>query len=131
MRLLLDTHIAIWALVRPARLGEAGRALLANPDNDVFVSVVSVWEIAIKHVLGARGGSLPFSGTQAIELFSKAGFPLLDVRAEHAAMTEALPRLHTDPFDRLLVAQALAEPMRLVTADATVAGYSDTVIRVP
>jgi PIN domain nuclease of toxin-antitoxin system len=131
MRLLLDTHVAIWALIRPARLGETGRTLVADPGNEVFVSVVSVWEIAIKHVLGARGGALPFSGARAIELFAQAGYRMLEVRAEHAVTTETLPRLHGNPFDRLLVAQALAEPMRLVTADAMVARYSDMIIKVP
>lgn len=127
MRLLLDTHVAIWALVSPEVMPEAIRDLIADPSNDVHVSAASVWEIAIKHST-ARRGAPPFSGAQAIEYFAQAGYTLLSVSPEHAAGVEALPPLHEDPFDRLLIAQALAEPLRLVSHDAMVAAYGSAII---
>lgn len=127
MKLLLDTHTAIWALVAPERLGEQVRAEITKPGASVFVSAVSIWEIAIKRAL-KKAGSPPFSGSEALGHFRRSGFLLLDVTPDHAAGVDALPGLHRDPFDRLLVSQALAEPLRLVTRDAKLAAYSDTVI---
>lgn len=128
MKLLLDTHVAIWAMTDPARIRPGIVEILQHPEAVVFVSTVSIWEIAIKSALSKRGGAPPFSGKQALHHFSEAGFELLDIKPEHAAAVEDLPPIHADPFDRLLVAQALTEPMRLVTADRTVARYSDIVI---
>lgn len=128
MRLLLDTHVGLWAIVDSPRLTAAARKLILAPTNQIHVSAASIWEIAIKHGLGKRG--MPISGTEAIGWFSKAGYTLLPVSAEHAALVETLPAYHADPFDRLLVAQALAEPMRLMTHDTLVAKYSDTTITV-
>jgi PIN domain nuclease of toxin-antitoxin system len=129
VKLLLDTQIAIWALIDRRRVGEAARDLIQDEGNQVFVSAVSVWEIAIKYAVHKRRGAPPFSGAEALRYFRRAGYEFLSVTPEHAMATEALPLLHTDPFDRLLVAQALREPMRLVTADAILARYSDTIIR--
>lgn len=129
MRLLLDTHVAIWSLTDPALLSPAVRELLCDPNNDVFVSTCSIWEIAIKHPLGKRVGAPPFGARAAISNFRETGYDFLPVSPEHAALVETLPMHHADPFDRLLVAQALVEPMRLVTSDPTVALYSDTIIR--
>jgi PIN domain nuclease of toxin-antitoxin system len=129
MRLLLDTQIAIWALVNPERIGASARGLIADERNEAFVSIVSVWEIAIKFALGKRRGAPPFSGAAALMHFRAAGYALLNIAPEHAAAIEALPPLHADPFDRLLIAQALHEPMRLITADAALAAYSDTIIK--
>lgn len=129
MRLLLDTHVAIWALTADRRLTQRARALIASPENDVVVSAASIWEIAIKFALG-KSGRPPFSGTDAIGYFREAGFTFLDIRPDHAAAAGELPALHADPFDRLLVAQALHEPMRLVTQDPRVAAYSDTIITI-
>ncbi len=128
MRLLLDTHIAIWALTADRRLGKDASARIADPDNRVFVSAVTIWEIAIKHAHGR--GAVPFSGEAALGYFSEAGYEWLAIRPEHAAATEALPMLHSDPFDRLLVAQALTEPLRLMTHDQVLAPYSDTILLV-
>lgn len=128
MRLLLDTHIAVWGVTDRARIGRDALELIEAPDADVYVSAVSIWEIAIKQALNPRRGAMPFSGREAIRHFTDAGLELLDVTAEHAAAVAALPPIHADPFDRLLIAQAFTEPMRLVTADRTVARYSDTVI---
>jgi PIN domain nuclease of toxin-antitoxin system len=131
MRLLLDTHVALWAIAQPASLSAGARALLTDRGNLVSVSVVSIWEIAVKHALGGRRvGRMPVSAGRALELFEAAGFELLAISAQHAVAVEALPPLHADPFDRMLVAQALAEPMRLITADAQVAAYDTSIISV-
>lgn len=130
MRLLLDTHVAIWAMTDRPRIKPHGLAMIADTANTVFVSTASIWEIAIKHPLGKRQGAPPFSATEAIGHFANAGFTMLDITSAHAAAVEALALLHRDPFDRLLVAQALTEPMRLLTADARVARYGDIAILV-
>jgi PIN domain nuclease of toxin-antitoxin system len=128
MRLLPGMHIALWALADDARLGKDGRALIADEDNTIYVPTASIWEIAIKRALGRS--AIPFGADAATDYFSQAGYLTLDVRPTHAAAVETLPKLHNDPFDRMLVAQALTEPMRLVTHDAMIAKYSTTVIHV-
>lgn len=128
MNLLLDTHIALWAIADSPRLPPRARELILAPGNGVWVSAVSVWEIAIKHSLGR--GDMPISGPQALAYFEQSGFQMLAVSAEHAATVGELPTHHADPFDRMLAAQALAEPLRLLTHDATLARYSDTIILV-
>lgn len=127
MRLLLDTHVAIWAVNKPARLPRPNQALILDADNEVFASVVAIWEIAIKRLSG-KDDAPPLSAQAAMMEFATAGFALLGVKASHAIALETLPLLHRDPFDRILVAQALAESMRLVTHDARLSGYSDTII---
>ena len=96
-----------------------------------MVSAVTIWEIWIKHALarGRRNGR-PISGHSAPRYFRDAGFALLDITAAQIAFVETLAPRHADPFDRLLVAQSLAVPLRLVTHDALVAGYSDSIILV-
>lgn len=126
MNLLLDTHVALWAIADDPRLSAQGRQLILDPQNQVVVSAATVWEIAIKHGLGK--GDMPLSGDEALGYFNQAGYQLLPITAQHAAAVEALPPIHRDPFDRLLAAQALIEPLRLVTHDATLASYSDTSI---
>lgn len=128
MNLLLDTHVALWAITDNPNLSSRARELLLAQRNTVWVSAVSVWEVAIKHGLGR--GDMPVSGQNALSYFRQAGYHLLAIEPEHAAAVEELPGHHQDPFDRLLVAQALVEPMRLLTHDAMVARYSDTVILV-
>jgi PIN domain nuclease of toxin-antitoxin system len=131
MRLLLDTHIALWAVTDDARLSPRARDLIGNPENDVFVSTASVWEIAIKHAL-ARGGpnDMPVSGAEALRYFQAAGYEMVGIAAANAAAVETLPTLHADPFDRLLIAQALTVPFRLLTHDPRVAGYNPSIIMV-
>jgi PIN domain nuclease of toxin-antitoxin system len=131
VRLLLDTHIALWAIVDSPKLPAPARTLIADGDNDIFVSAASVWEIAIKHAL-ARGSrnDIAVSGTSALAHFKTAGYELLSITAAHAAHLDRLPRRHADPFDRLLVAQALLEPLILLTRDPHVAGYDASIILV-
>jgi PIN domain nuclease of toxin-antitoxin system len=131
VRLLLDTHIALWAVVDDRRLPADARALIADPANDVFVSAASLWEIAIKFAL-ARGApnDMPIPAQTALVHFRAAGYQLLDIAPAHVVAVEGLPMRHADPFDRILVAQALTVPLRLLTHDRRVAQYSDTVIAV-
>lgn len=128
MRLLLDTHIALWAIIDSPRLNAQARSLILDSANSIHISTASVWEIAIKHMLGQ--GGMPISGTQAAVYFQAAGYTELAVVNAHIVMLETLPPHHKDPFDRLLVAQALAEPLRLLTHDTTVSRYSDSIILV-
>ena len=128
MNLLLDTHIALWAITDSPHLSDIAREYIADPANTVWVSAASIWEIAIKHSL-ARG-DMPVSGEEALRYFTAAGYRFLAIEPAHAAAVETLARHHQDPFDRLLVAQALVEPLRLMTHDATVAQYHDSIIRV-
>ena len=128
MNLLLDTHVALWAITDSPRLPEKVRQLIASPRNTIWVSAASVWEIGIKHSLGR--GDMPVSAADALRYFQEAGYRLLPIEAEHAAAVEQLPQHHADPFDRILVAQAMVEPMRLMTHDKTVAFYSELIITI-
>ncbi|MDP1698946.1 MAG: type II toxin-antitoxin system VapC family toxin [Xanthomonadaceae bacterium] len=128
MNLLLDTHVALWAITDSPKLLQKARDLIASPKTIVWVSAANVWEIAIKHSLGR--GNMPVSGHDAMRYFQESGYRFLPVEAEHAVAVETLPAHHQDPFDRILVAQALVEPMRLLTHDPLVARYSDTIIMV-
>lgn len=128
MNLLLDTHVALWAITDHPSLSTPARELILSPRATVWISVASIWEISIKHSLGR--GDMPISGDAAIQYFRAAGYQFLSIEPEHAAAIESLPKHHQDPFDQLLVAQALIEPMRLLTHDNTVARYNDTIVLV-
>lgn len=128
MRLLLDTHVALWAVTADPKLSETAIALISDPENDVFVSVAAVQEIAIKHAV--RRSAMPVSAAVALSDFLAAGFQVLDIRAAHVLALEALPALHHDPFDRIMVAQAISTPLRLLTRDMKVAAYNNTVVLV-
>lgn len=125
MRLLLDTHVALWAVAQRERFSERAVEAIEEPGNRIFVSAVTLWEVGIKHSL-RRGAAddMPISAMEAKGYFELAGYEILAVAADHAAAVDGLPRLHGDPFDRLLVAQALHEPLRLITHDKRVAAYS-------
>jgi PIN domain nuclease of toxin-antitoxin system len=127
VRVLLDTHIALWAVVGSRRLAPEAKAAILGAD-EVWVSAASVWEIAIKHGLGR--GDMPISSAMAWQAFVDAGYGLLAVRPEHALAVERLAPIHNDPFDRMLVAQAFVEPLTLITRDALVASYSDSIMKV-
>lgn len=128
MNLLLDTHVALWALVDSPRLSARARELILAPQAAIWISAATIWEIAIKHGLGR--GEMPISGERAVGHFHAAGYRFLPVEPEHAAAVESLPPHHGDPFDRLLVAQAQIEPMRLLSHDATLVLYGDVVVPV-
>ena len=128
MNLLLDTHVALWAITDSPKLSLKARELIASPRTTVWISVASVWEIAIKHALGR--GDMPVSGQEAGRYFRESGYRFLPIETEHAFAVQDLAVHHHDSFDRLLVAQALVEPMRLMTHDPVVARYSDTIIKI-
>ena len=124
MRLLLDTHILLWTLLTPGRLPSAARDALADDANDTVVSAASVWEIAIKHALGRL--NVPVDRLD--ELIAELGCTLLPITLPHAIAAGALPRLHNDPFDRMLIAQARHEALTLVTADVTLRRYDVAIL---
>lgn len=126
MRLLLDTHIAVWAALDPDALTEAERRWMATPGTSLVLSAVSVWELRLKwhslHISGARKGPVPPS---AVVAFGMAmNWELLPLTAHHAAATLAQPLMHKDPFDELLLVQAQEEGMRSLTRDGKLAGHS-------
>lgn len=128
MNLLLDTHVALWAITDSPKLPHKARELIQSPKTTVWVSAASVWEIAIKHALGR--GDMPVSSQDAVRYFRESGYQFLAIEAEHTVAVEELAQHHQDPFDQILVAQALVEPMRLMTHDPLVALYSDTIIKI-
>lgn len=123
MKILLDTHILLWWMAGDRRLPRPARFAIEDPANRVFVSIASLWETAIKFSL-KRVVADPEALRDAAE---RDGFSLLAIEARHCSAVTRLPLHHSDPFDRMLVAQALVEPMRLLTHDAQLARYSDTV----
>ncbi|WP_404360177.1 type II toxin-antitoxin system VapC family toxin [Methylotuvimicrobium sp. KM1] len=110
-----------------SKLSQNARDLIALPKATVWVSAANVWEIAIKHSLGR--GDMPVSSRDAMRYFQESGYRFLAVEAEHTIAVEELHLHHQDPFDRILIAQALGEPMRLMTHDTLVALYNDTIIK--
>lgn len=128
MNLLLDTHVALWAITDSPKLPKKAREMIESPRTSVWISAATIWEIAIKHGLGR--GDMPVSGQDALRYFRESGYRFLPIEPEHAAAIDDLATHHADPFDRILVAQALVEPMRLMTRDPIVASYSDTVIEI-
>ncbi|MFN0024640.1 MAG: type II toxin-antitoxin system VapC family toxin [Parvularculaceae bacterium] len=131
MRLLLDTHIALWSVTADPKLPAAARSLIADFSNTVSVSVASLWEIAIKHATKRRGAqAMPLNARLAASYFTGSGFQILTASAAHIFAIEDLELLHADPFDRLILAQASAEGMTLLTSDAVLAKYPGDVRKV-
>lgn len=122
MRLLLDTHVFLWAVAGSVSLKAPVRRTMRDAEA-VFVSAASIWEVAIK----ARLGKIKADPDALVAAIAESGFVELPVRAVHAATVARLPSFHDDPFDRLLIAQAMAEPLRFLTVDATLRRYSDLV----
>lgn len=131
MNLLLDTHIAIWALNDDPQLSEKARKLILDPDNAVYYSTVSAWEILLKHA--RRPDSIPFDEKDFIEACSEAGFFPLGLADKHVLAVSTLKRPadakeHSDPFDRLLLAQAKVENLTFLTHDELIAEYDEKCI---
>lgn len=122
MRLLLDTRILLWLMSGNPRLSLSARSVILDA-SEVYVSSVSLWEIAIKH----RLGKIEENPQIVLDALEATGLRELQTTNRHAVATSHLPLIHRDPFDRLLVAQAVTEAMRLLTADARLAGYSELV----
>ncbi|MEO7010031.1 MAG: type II toxin-antitoxin system VapC family toxin [Caldimonas sp.] len=125
MKLLLDTHVLLWALGDVKRLSLNVRRQIEDPDNDVLFSAVSIWEIAIKSSQGRSDFSID---PRVIDREARvAGFAELPISAGHALAVQGLPSHHRDPFDRLLIAQALTEPAWLYTSDKLLVRYEGPV----
>ena len=125
MRLLLDTHLLLWAAANSKRLPGEARALLEDSGNDAYYSAASIWEIAIKSSLRRTDFRIDIDALLAV--LPKMGLTELPVGAAHAASVAKLPPIHRDPFDRLLIAQSIAEPLTLLTNDALLTRYWDGV----
>jgi PIN domain nuclease of toxin-antitoxin system len=118
---LLDTHLVLWAAFEPARLSAKAIKILGSRDNELAFSVATLWEVAIKTSLARP--DFQVDPTQLRSALLAEGFVELAIRADHVSRVAKLPWLHRDPFDRLLVAQAAADKLTLLTSDATLAGY--------
>ena len=127
MRILLDTHVFLWAVTDDARLSAAHRELYVDEGNDLYLSVASIWEMVIKAGLGKL--PLPSPAAEYLQRqMEKNRLGLLGIQARHLARLEKLAPVHRDPFDRMLVAQALAEGMPMMTVDAAVRRYGVEVV---
>ena len=121
MKLLLDTHLLLWAAGQPERLSAATRALLEDPQNELLFSSASLWEVSIKRGLGRDDFRVDPRLLRRGLLDN--GYSELPITSEHAVSIDGLPPIHKDPFDRMLVAQAMVEGITLLTADPLVAQY--------
>jgi PIN domain nuclease of toxin-antitoxin system len=122
LKILLDTQCWLWMLAEPERLRESARGLLASPDNEIFVSAASSWEIAIKYSIGR----LPLPAEPAVLVprwLADSRVSSLPIEHEHALQVSRLPHHHRDPFDRILIAQAQIERLPILTTDRQLASY--------
>lgn len=121
MNLLLDTHLLLWAAFRPGRLSRDAAVMIADPANSLWFSAASIWEVAIKRALD-RPDFRVDPGVLRAGLLAN-GYAELPIAGRHCLGLSGMPALHADPFDRILIAQALAEGMMLLTADSRVSAY--------
>ncbi len=128
MKLLLDTRVLLWAAGQPDRLPAPVREMLEDPQNELVFSVVSLWEIVIKRGLGRK--DFQVDARMLRRGLLENGYRELEIKGEHAVAVDGLPPIHKDPFDRLLVAQSMAEGILLLTADPAVAQYPGPVRKV-
>ena len=126
MKLLLDTHVLLWWVQDNLRLGPKARGLIADRRNDIAISIASPWEMSVKH----RIGKLAESGAITMDWLEQNAFTVVPLRASHLKVLETLPLHHRDPFDHLILAQAIAEGMTIVTDDALIARYNVSCIGV-
>ena len=122
MQVLLDTHLFIWWLKNDSQLSKQARTTITNADI-VYVSSVSIWEATIKIQLGKLDANIK----ELVEAIETEGFTELPLLSKQAAIVTELPLIHRDPFDRMLVAQAISEPLRLLTSDEILKNYSELV----
>jgi PIN domain nuclease of toxin-antitoxin system len=127
MRILVDSHVFVWAKCAPENLRDEARAALIDSANDVFVSVASAWELWIKHARKPMRELAPLLDSGASGFLGAAresGIEVLDITLEHVSAAAALPPVHRDPFDRVLVGQALTDRMTLMTSDPVLKRYA-------
>jgi PIN domain nuclease of toxin-antitoxin system len=122
MRLLLDTHVYIWCVADNRKLSQRARTLILEA-TEVYISSVSIWEASIK----VNRGKLDANINDLVKVISKSGFLELPLTVKHVIEVNKLPHLHRDPFDRVLVAQAISEPLKFLTADTKLKEYSELV----
>ncbi len=127
MRALLDTHAFLWSNADPEKLSDTARRFIEDPANDVFLSAVTAWEIAIKYAKGRLDLPEPVESFVASRV-TTLGLRPLPIEISHALHVSALPSLHDDPFDRLLVAQAQLEKLPILTSDSNVSRYDVEII---
>ena len=125
MRYLLDTHVLLWWIRDDPKLRADTRRTVTDPDHDIVVSAASIWEAAIKRAVG----KLRFETAVLLDTLRRGGLRVLPITAEHALAAGDLPRHHDDPFDRMLVAQAMAEGLTLITRDARLRAYQVATIQ--
>jgi len=131
MNILADTHILLWALTDDKQLSKAARKYLSDPDNSIYYSAISVWEVEIKHKL--RPDVVMISGKEFASYCKQAGFYSISFTENHAALCESLSYsdnapVHKDPFDKALLAQAKADSLKLMTHDKKVCEYTESCI---
>lgn len=128
MRLLIDTHLLLWAAQKSSRLSLAARRLLGDPDNELLFSVASLWEFGIKYAKAPDEFNI--TPSEFRESLLENGYVELDIAGRHALAISNLPRLHGDPFDRMLIAQSAVEGITLLTSDEKVAQYPGSIRKV-
>ena len=128
MRLLLDTHILMWAASGSDLLSARAREMLKSPNTERLFSTVNLWEVAIKSNLGRADFNIDVSNLRGLALHN--GYQELPITIDHIVFLASLPRNHKDPFDRMLIAQAKSENLTLMTSDKTVASYGSNIVRV-
>lgn len=128
MKLLLDTHLLLWAAGEPSRLSKEARSLISDPDNELLFSAASLWEVSIKCGLGRKD----FRADPRIlrRGLLDNGYGEIPIHSDHVVVLDTLPAIHRDPFDRILVAQAVAEGIELVTTDSQLVQYGGHIRRV-
>lgn len=119
MRFLLDTHVLLWWLQDNPRLGSRARALIADADHEILISIASPWEISVKH----RIGKMADSGAAIMQVMADQGMTMLNLTPAHLGVLDAMPLHHRDPFDHLILAQAQAEGAIIITDDSIFPQY--------
>jgi PIN domain nuclease of toxin-antitoxin system len=128
MKFLLDTQFVLWVPVDAPHIRSQARSILTNPANEFVFSVSSIWEIAIKRAL--QRPDFMFDPREIRRLLIENGYEELTIQSRHAVAVDFLPRIHKDPFDRILIAQAMVEGITLLTADAVIARYPGPIRKV-
>ena len=128
MNLLVDTHLLLWAAGEPQRLSKAARQLLEALESQLWFSAASLWEVAIKHALGRD--DFRVEPNRLRRALAANGWHELAISSDHALATAGLPAIHKDPFDRILIAQAMIEGITLLTADVIVAQYAGPIRKI-
>ena len=128
MRYLLDTHIILWAGFDAKRLSRKARSILENPENVLYFSPISLWEISVKHAKHPQ--QLTVTSERVKDIAIKMGFIELPIRSRHGVDIAALPDIHKDPFDRMLITQARSDGLYLVSHDKKVIEYGESIVGV-